>query len=216
MTETPMTVSDIDARIDALGRELADLRRKRGKAVLAGEVFDDVQIAEAQRELDALTDAREDAEEVEAEEAGELGRQLARQRLQSLIDRFALAETRRVRAIGKAERSLRTLGASLAEAFAAGDEAAAALRALEPGSVSFDVPIAVRSPNREHRVGQFIGMIIAEATGLRHLGALNLGAAIPAPADASAADSWHDLEASLMAKELAGRGLAIPDEVKPA
>jgi hypothetical protein len=210
-----MNVQAIDAEIHDLTGRIAELRRQRGAAVLAGDEFDATELNRLQERLEAITDARGDAAAAAETEARETHRRAVADRRKALLAKAREGEARRLTEIDKGETAARELGRSLAAAHAAGDAVAAALSELhglerpdDVGRHPFQVPTALAAPNREATAGMRISMALAEETGLRHIGGLDLGRNIPSPKD-QPVGSWRDQERVAMAHALSGIGIKL-------
>ena len=96
---------------------LAELRRKRGAAVLDGRPLDAIEIAATEAELDALAEA--EAEQIRRQREAEAARIAALQKVLSaeLRDR----EKARLHLVAQAEAAARELSASLTGVFAAAE-----------------------------------------------------------------------------------------------
>lgn len=204
-----MNVQELDAETATLTTRLAELRRQRGAAVLSGKTFDDRELDRLQKRLDGLNDAKIDAEEVATAEARDQHRRAVDDHRRELRSRVHGAETKRLGAIAKAEAAATELGVALAEAFSVGDEisqALAELHAVDGRAGVFETPRPINGPNRQATAGMRVAMALNAATGLRHLGGLNLGQPLPASRD-TPTTSWREDEEAAMRAELNVRGV---------
>jgi hypothetical protein len=129
-----MTEIDIGARRHEAGERLEQLRHQQGVALLDGKQFEDVGIAELEREMSALDVA--EGEQLrrhrEAQAAAE------KERLANLRQTLSIVEEQRLEAVDRAETAARDLCEAVKEALARSADAARLLRALNVSTIQLD------------------------------------------------------------------------------
>ena len=194
----PATTTPAAAKLDAgsigtqrraLERQLADLRRARGKAIADGKTYDPAKIAAVQEQLDALDDADAEAGRRAAVKQNYDTQEFHRARMAAYSTAFAA----RSAAVGKLEIATRALGDAMAAAIQANEAERAAVGAFSANGVQIDA--ALTPINFENRVWAHARSVLRAAIGKRWFGPLDLA---PRPGDIDPTEDW--------AKHEAGRG----------
>jgi hypothetical protein len=177
-----------------LNRQIARLKADRGSALLDGKPLEpiDAKLAEAQRALETINDAQEEAERREASYRSGAAVQAYADNLKALD----AATARRLSAVGGAEAACRAFAESLAEFFDAVEDERVVTLALanyhNPGG--FNDPAHLVRANAATRIVGYLRGVIRSAIGGRMLGGLDLS---PMPSDLAAAAKWFEAEATV-------------------
>jgi hypothetical protein len=170
-----------------LERQLADLRRARGKAILDGRSFDASRITAVENQLAALDDA-----DAVADEADQATREDARQaHYDAALTAFTAGRDRRIAAAKAAEVSCRAFADDLAEMFAATDAERAAAETLARATGSNGPPAELVEANVANRISGYVRSVLRGRLGFRFLGEMSLS---PLPEDLAPQDPWAPAE----------------------
>jgi hypothetical protein len=166
-----------------LERQLADLRRARGKAILEGRSFDSSRISDVENQLAALDDA-----EAAADEAERVTRENRRQtHHDAVLAALRSGRERRLAAAKHAEVSCRVFADDLAELFAAAEAERTAAETLSHSTSSSGPPAELSQVNTANRIAGYLRSVLRARLGLRFLGEMSLS---PLPEDLAPEDAW--------------------------
>ncbi|MBB4277246.1 hypothetical protein [Rhizobium mongolense] len=179
----------ISERISAVEATLAALRAKRGAAVLDDSVFDALEYANLEGELEALRDA--EGEQVRRERHAAGSARTAHKAEQR--DRLKDLERQRTEALKRAEEATRALAASLERTLSLNDQMAAAAH-----EIAGSVPSPLNGLDFARRLSNRLAAVMATIAGHRHrLGNLEWHNSMSKPSDDWAAGESRLLEPHL-------------------